>query len=128
MHRMGDDLTRTVERLWQAFVHGGLPEVLDLVDEDVVWSPASAGGRVLRGRDELLAWDRESRESGRRVDAQVYALERRGDAVLVSAHLRVRDDGHDAARPVYWVYRFTDGRLRRAEAFETRAAALATLP
>ena len=124
---MSEDLTQAVHRLWRAFVTGGLPRVLDLVDDDVVWAPASADGLVLRGRDELLAWSEDNRRRGRRVDAQIYALEQRGDAVVVAAHLRIRENGGEALRQVHWVYRFADGRLRRAEAFATREEALADL-
>jgi ketosteroid isomerase-like protein len=121
------DLTKTVERLWQAFRGGGVHDVLELVDEDVVWIPASADGRVLRGRDALLAWDRENRRRGRLVDAHVYALEQRGDAVLVAARVRVREHGAQVVRQAHWLYRFADGRLRRAESYESREAALSAL-
>jgi ketosteroid isomerase-like protein len=121
------DLTKTVERLWRAFVDGGIAQVVELVDEDVVWMPASAGGRVLSGRDALLAWDEENRRSGRRVDAHVYALEQRGDAVVVAAQVRVREPEGETARQAHWLFRFCDGRLRRAESFDSREAALASL-
>jgi ketosteroid isomerase-like protein len=121
------DLTKTVERLWRAFVDGGVPSVIELVDEDVVWVPASAEGQVLRGREALLAWDRENRRRGRRVDAHVYALEQRGEAVLVAARVRVREAERQVARQVHWLYRFSEGRLRRAESFDSREEALAAL-
>jgi ketosteroid isomerase-like protein len=124
---MDQDLTKTVESLWRAFVAGGISEVVELVDEDVVWMPASAEGRVLHGREQLLAWEAENRRRGRRLDAHVYALEQRGEAVLVAAHVRVREPDRETVRQAHWLYRFSAGRLRRAESFATREAALAAL-
>ncbi len=128
MRLVPEDLKIAVERLWRAFVTGGLADALDLVDDDVEWAPATAEGLVLHGRDELLAWSEENRLRGRRLDAQIYALEQRGDAVVVAAHLRVSENGAESLHQVHWVYRFTDGRLRRADAFATREEALAALP
>jgi ketosteroid isomerase-like protein len=120
-------LAKTVERLWRAFVEGGVADVVELVDDEVVWIPRTADGRALRGRDALLGWEEENRRRGRRVDAHVYALEQRGDAVLVAARLRVRERDRYIDRQVHWLYRFSDGRLRRAESFDSREAALAAL-
>lgn len=114
-----------IEELWAAFGRGGIAAMLELVDEEVDWMPSAAGGRVLRGHDELLAWARSLQPGERILNAHVYALEQRGESVLVAGHLRIERGSEVVARQMHWLYTFSGGRLRRAEAFATREEALA---
>jgi ketosteroid isomerase-like protein len=119
------DLTQVVRDLWAAFGRGGIEATLDEADDGVEWLPSAADGRVLRGHEELRDWARSLRTEGRTLTAHVYAIEERGETVLVAGHLRVDDGAAIADRQMHWLYLFEDGRLRRAESFTTREEALA---
>jgi hypothetical protein len=45
-----------VRRLWHTFRTGGADAMARLVPDDVQWRPSVAGGRVLRGREELRSF------------------------------------------------------------------------
>jgi ketosteroid isomerase-like protein len=120
----GTGLIEQVERLWRAYRRGGVEALRELVDDDVVWLPYGAGGRELRGYDELAAY-----LTGRPdlIEADTYSFEEIGDGVLAAGHLRVRGGGALTDTQLYWVYCFRDGRLVRFAAHTSRAAALAAL-
>jgi anti-sigma B factor antagonist len=108
-----------VRRLWHAFSTGGADAMARLVPEDVEWRPSVAGGRVLRGREELRRfW------AGRPVGAAVRVTEFRalGDAVLVRCEYP-RMNG--TLKVVWSLYHFSEMLLRRAETYETESEALA---
>jgi ketosteroid isomerase-like protein len=116
-----------VRRLWEAWERGGIDQVLEVVDPDVTWAPYGAGGRVLRGADELRAYMEDFRDRGELVEANPYSYEEHGHAVVVSGHLRVRTDRGMTDTQLEWVYHFRAGRLVRFEAYTSREEALAAV-
>ena len=119
-----------VRALWARFREDGLEAALEVVDEDVVWQPHSAGGRLIRGAGALRATLAALDAQGRIADVRLTGVEERGDVVIASGTLVVRrDDGTLEEEPAHWVYHFRDGRLRRMSAYErpedARASVLA---
>jgi ketosteroid isomerase-like protein len=115
---------RNVEKvrgLWRAFARGGIEDVLEIADEDVVWIPYD--GTVLKGHEDLKSWwRRRAAQAGTSV-ATAHSFTDFGDHVLVYGH--VEASGSEAR--VFWVYTFTEDRLIRFEAFPDDASALAAM-
>jgi len=124
-----DDLdpVRQVKALWAAFSAGGLEAMLACVDDDVDWAPHLAGGRVLHGSQELRDFFSELDRHGERLEPTIYAIERHGDAVLLTGALRVARCGQLTESQLAWLYTFEGGRLRSATSYATRADALRAL-
>jgi ketosteroid isomerase-like protein len=114
-----------VQRLWEAFAHGGIDEVVEIVDEDVEWRPYGAGGRVLRGAEELRAYLEQREAQGDRIEAEVYSYEEYRDCVLASGHLRIRTSERMTDTQLHWLYTFDGDRLVRFDAFPSRDQAFA---
>jgi ketosteroid isomerase-like protein len=114
-----------VRRLWEAWAHGGIDEVIEIVDPDVDWRPYGGHGRVLHGAEELRGYMDEFRERGEDVEAEVYSYEAVGDAVLASGHVRHRSARGLTDTQLHWLYRFRNGRLVRFDAYTSREEALA---
>jgi anti-sigma B factor antagonist len=117
-----------VRALWERFRSEGLAATLEIVDDDVVWQPHFAGGRLVRGvgelRQTLAALDAEARI----VDARLARVEDRGEVVIASGTLVLqRTDGTVEESPAHWVYHFREGRLRRISAYESHEDALASV-
>lgn len=117
-----------VRDLWERFRSEGLEAALEIVDEDVVWQPHFAGGRLIRGvgelRETLAALDAQ----GRIVDARLTRVDDRGEVVIASGTLVVRrDDGTVEESAAHWVYHFRAGRLRRMSAYDSHEDALASV-
>jgi hypothetical protein len=106
-----------VRRLWNAFESGGVMKMAELIPPDVTWRPLEAGGRVLRGTDDLSAfW------SSREVEMPTLRMfHGHGDDVLVEAEY-----GHNngSERTVWLLYRFHGDRLIEAIGFPDKAEAL----
>jgi hypothetical protein len=114
-----------VERLWHAMQREGVDAVVRLTDPSCTWRPFGAGGRTLRGHDELRAFFRGLEGEGVSQEARAASFEPVGDCVLVTGSLRRRSARGLEDRQLFWLYRFRDGRLMSAESFKSRAAALA---
>src|SRR5687767_7674563 len=85
---IGGTYAEMVRDMWTAWERHGLEGMLAMVPPDVEWRPVAAGGKVLRGNDEIRAfWDREQ-AAGKREQAVAYRFEQDGDCVLVSGSLR----------------------------------------
>jgi len=124
MARTPDEL---VKELWTAFSEEGVEGLIAKVDPGVEWVPHRAKGRVLRGPDELRAYFADLRRRGEVIEVAPYSFETRGEAVLVSGHVRMRGTDGITDSQVHWVYRFDAGRLVRAEAYAAREDALKAL-
>lgn len=113
----------TVRELFRVYEAEGVAAMLELVPDDVVWTPI-VPGRSLVG-DELREYLVAERERGEAREYQVLEFEEHGeDHVLAFGSLQVRSrDVHLDVQPC-WLYRFEDGRLRSMTGYPTRAAAL----
>jgi ketosteroid isomerase-like protein len=116
-----------VRRLWEAWAHGGIDEVLEIVDPDVEWRPYGAHGRVLHGAGDLRDYMAEFSKRGEDVEAEVYSYEDHGDLVLATGHVRHRSARGMTDTQLHWLYRFSDGRLVRFDAYTSRDEALAAV-
>src|SRR3954447_22265943 len=107
-----------VGRLCEAFAEQGVDALVELVPHDVEWIPQIAGGRVLRGSDQLRAFMAE--HGGSPVVPRPTTIHAAGDHVLV------RFEAPAAPEPlVLWsLYQFQHGRLARAISFDREADAL----
>ena len=121
---VADDLVAQVQTVWEAYARGGIDAVLEIVDDDVEWQPHQAGGRVLHGSEEVRAFYAGRETAGERMEPTVYDLQRYGDCVVMTGALRVLSHGRLTESQLAWVYTFSDGRLRSAAAYPTRAQAL----
>lgn len=111
-----------MRELFRVYESDGVDAMLELVPDDVVWTPL-VPGRGLIG-DELRTYLQDEARRGDDREHVVLDYEEHGDHVLATGSLQVRSrDAHLDVQPC-WVYRFEDGRLRTMTAFPTRAAAL----
>ena len=117
----------TVRELWARIERDGVEAALGLVDEDVVYLLQLAGGRVLRGSDEVRRLFAEFERNGVSMEARLDTLEQRGGAVVASGTVRMhRPDGLQEGQ-YHWVFHFADGRLRRLSVYAGRDEALSSL-
>jgi anti-anti-sigma factor len=117
----------TVRELWARFERDGVEAALGLVDEDVVYLLQLAGGRVLRGSDEVRSIFADFERRGVSLEARLDTLEQRGGAVVASGTVRMhRPDGLQEGQ-YHWVFHFAEGRLRRLSAYAGRDEALSSL-
>jgi hypothetical protein len=118
------------ETIARAGVAAGIEELVSFCHEDVeMWAyaaraVASAGAReheLLRGRDEIRAFFRDSAEVGFTVVLRTRGFDLKGDTVLARGSIRVgRPDGSFAETSVLWTFRFRDGLAHRIS-WEQRA-------
>lgn len=114
---------RAYETVASAGVVAGIDELLEVCHEDVEMrpyaakavAPAGAGGHeLLRGRDEIRAFFRDSAEGGFSVNIRTHGFAVEGDKVVVRGSIRVaRPDGSFAETSARWNYRFRDGLVDR---------------
>jgi anti-anti-sigma factor len=117
----------TVRELWARFEREGVEAALGLVDEDVVYLLQLAGGRILRGSEEVRSIFADFERRGVSLDARLDTLEQRGGAVVASGTVRMhRPDGLQEGQ-YHWVFHFADGRLRRLSVYAGRDEALSSL-
>jgi anti-anti-sigma factor len=116
-----------VRDLWQHFEREGVDAALSHVDDDVVYLLQLAGGRVLRGTEEVRALLADIQARGVSLDARLETLEGRGDAVIASGRVRVEQPGGAVEDHYHWVFHFAGGRLRRLSVYDTREEALSSL-
>jgi ketosteroid isomerase-like protein len=110
--------------MWTAYAATGIEALLAYCDDDVEWSPHGAGGRILHGSGELLAFFAEHAALGERREPTMYAVEQYGETVLLTGALRIVRRGQLTESQLAWVFQFRDGRLRSAISYATRAEAL----
>lgn len=119
------DNVAVVRRMWDAFAEGGVDAVLEIADPDVEWSLFGTSGEVLRGHEGLRRYMTEVAARGDQIDADVYTYEAVGDdAVICSGHVRFRTPQGMTDTQLHWLYRFSQGRLVRFDAYQTREQAL----
>ena len=107
-----------VRGLCEAFAAQGVDALVELVPRDVEWVPQIAGGRVLRGSDQLRAFMAE--RAGPPAVSRLTGIQDVGDHVLVRFAAPA-----DRDPLVLWsLYQFHHGRLARAISFDREADAL----
>ena len=116
-----------VRELWTRFERDGVEAALGLVDEDVVYLLQLAGGRVLRGSEEVRGIFADLERRGVSLDARLDTLEQRGGAVVASGTVRVHAPDGLQEGQYHWVFHFGDGRLRRLSVYSGRDEALSSL-
>lgn len=119
-----DPAIEAVRRLWRAFERGGVRSIVDATDPDVEWRPFSGGGEALHGHEDLKRFLQRLRDEGAELQAHADAFEWIDGCVLVSGRLRVQTWTSVSDQELVWLFRVEDGRVRRAEAFRTRAEAI----
>lgn len=120
---IGGDLAQAVRDLWAAYGKRGIEGMLALVPDDVEWAPIAGNGRTFHGSYEIRTFWLAQESDGKHENAVPHHYEQEGEAVLVSGSLRqFSTQGWSDTQPV-WVFFFREGRLRRAQGFESRAAA-----
>jgi anti-sigma B factor antagonist len=117
----------TVRAFFAAYADGGLEAALAVCDDAVVWQPHIAGGRVLRGSDELRAVVAELAERGIEYEPRLLDLELFGGAVLARGTLAVHSPEGTREDELYWLFHFREGRLARVRSYTEREEALAAL-
>jgi ketosteroid isomerase-like protein len=112
-------IRRAYEMIGRADVVAGIEELLKVCHEDVEMrayaaravAAAGVGGQeLLRGREEIRAFFRDSTESGFAVAIRTRGFDVEGDTVVVRGSIRVaRPDGSFAETKLRWRFRFRDG-------------------
>jgi ketosteroid isomerase-like protein len=110
---------RAIKAAFQAFTERdpetGVNALLEIAHEDCLFRPYTAGGRSLRGREEVRSFFAEAAASGTRTRVRAHTFEEQGDAVVVTGSVRVmRPGGGFAESQVRWRYRFRDGLVEEA--------------
>ncbi len=110
---------RAYETIARADVVAGIEELLKVCHEDVemrayaakaVAATGADANGLLRGRDEIRAFFRDSAERGVEVAIRTRGFAVEGDTVVVRGTIRVaRPDGSFAETSARWNYRFRDG-------------------
>jgi ketosteroid isomerase-like protein len=110
---------RAIKEAFRAFSEGGATAgaeaLLRISHPDCRFRPASAGGRVLQGHDEIRAYFSEPREDQGTVSVHPRRFAEHTDEVVVTGSMRVlRPEGGFAESQVSWTYRFRDGLVEEA--------------
>ena len=110
---------RAYEVIARADAVAGIEELLKVCHDDVemrayaakaIAAPGAGSHELLRGRDEIRAFFRDSAERGFAVAIRTRDFAVEGDTVVVRGSIRVaRPDGSFAEASVRWIYRFRDG-------------------
>jgi ketosteroid isomerase-like protein len=108
-----------IQEAFRAFADGGAiagAEALLLIcHDDCRFSPPSAAGRVLEGREQVLAYYREAAAGETSISVHPRSFTEQGDEIVVSGSMRViRSEGSFAESQVRWIYRFRDGLVEEA--------------
>jgi ketosteroid isomerase-like protein len=120
---MADENLAVVRRMWAAYADEGLTGILSFATPDAVWIPFSAGGRVFNSTDEYREFLGAQEAQEESVQARAFDFESKGDAVLVSGSMRIRQPGSFSENYVYWVHRLKDGKIVFTQSFSDPDAA-----
>ena len=106
-----------VKSAWERYADGGLPAILPLMREDVLWAPHEMeGAGPLHGQAELLAHARGLAAKGVRVESTAHRFEDHEGCVVVTGRVRVlTPDGH-YDMPMHWQVDVVDGLISEVRA------------
>jgi ketosteroid isomerase-like protein len=110
---------RAIEEAFRTFTDvgamAGVEALLLISHHDCRFAPPGAAGRVLEGREEVLAYYEEAAAGGTSISVRPRSFTEHGDEVEVSGSMRViRSEGSFAESQVRWIYRFRDGLIEEA--------------
>lgn len=110
---------RAIKEAFRAFADGGaiagVEALLRISHHNCRFSPPDAAGRVLEGREQVLAFYREAAAGGTSISVRPRSFTEEGDEIVVSGSMRViRSEGSFAESQVRWIYRFRDGLVEEA--------------
>lgn len=110
---------RAIQEAFRVFADGGtvagVEALLLISHRDCRYSPPSASGRVLQGREEVLAFYSEAAAEGTSISVRPRSFTAEGDEVVVSGSTRLmRREGSFAESQVRWIFRFRDGLVEEA--------------
>ena len=112
-----------VKRLFDLMAQGAVEEIVAHYDEDATVE-ILASRRVVRGREELIAYLHEEAASTRIAETTSLHFDEHGDAVLVTGRIRLRDEGGSMSdSPGAWIFEFEDHRVIRVRGFRDHDAA-----
>lgn len=120
---MSKETIEFVSELWSAVDERGVEAALQLTDPDVQWCFHRAEGRVLSS-SELLDFLQTFQGERQLVDATAYSIDDYGDLVLASGSFRLTGSQGMSEFQIHLVYRFSDGKLVRADSYPSRKEAL----
>jgi SnoaL-like protein len=116
-------LKEAFEVLREDGLEAGIERLLSTAHSDFEFRPYLAGGRVLRGADEVRAFFREQHAAGTALTLRATSFEEHGDEVVVQGSVRVgRPSGGFSESQLTWTYRFRDGLLQEAHWTPRQAA------
>jgi hypothetical protein len=116
-----------VADFWHCLEEGRLEAALVLVGEHGTWRPL-VGGREISGRIGMRRYLREVRSGGGSLSGRAYAIERRGEHIVVHGAIRYSGPGRFMESQGHWVHRVEDGAIADCIGVPTAvdAAALVT--
>ena len=111
------DPVQLVRTAWERYAHGGLPAVLPLLREDVLWAPHDLHGAApMRGHEELLAHGRALAARGVRVESTAHRFEDHDGCVVVTGRVRVLTPQGHYDVPMHWQVDVVEGRISEVRA------------
>jgi DNA-binding NarL/FixJ family response regulator len=119
-----DERFAIVHRMWTAFLNGAIDEMLKEAHPDATWRPYSAGGRELRSQPDVRAFLDDLTAEGRVVDPRAYAVEPRGNGLLVVGTLEIWGPDGLAETEVCWLFCFRGPKVSVTAGFDQREQAL----
>jgi ketosteroid isomerase-like protein len=112
-----------VKQLFDLMARGAVDEIVAHYHEDATVE-ILAEQRVVRGRQELVAYLREEAASTRVAETTSLHFDEHGDAVVVTGRIRLRDvDGAMSDSPGAWIFEFEGDRVVRVRGFRDHDAA-----
>ncbi len=112
-----DDPVELVQALWRRYAEGGMPAVLPMIHEDVVWAPHDIDGTTpLRGHDEILAHGRGLAARGVRIETTAHRFEDHDGCVVVTGRVRVLSPQGHYDMPMHWQVDVVDGKVTEIRA------------
>jgi ketosteroid isomerase-like protein len=112
-----------VKRLFDLIAQGAVDEIVAHYAENPTVE-ILAEQRVIRGRDELIAYLHEEAASTRVAETTSLHFDEQGDAVLVTGRIRLRDEGGSMSdSPGAWIFEFEGDRVIRVRGFRDHDAA-----
>jgi len=116
-----------VRRVYEAFDTRDVESLIAICDGDVEFLPITAnlttGGVPYRGHDGLRRYFDDVVRVWDEVRLHPDELHDRGDTVVVLGRVHARGGGMVIDRPVGWVWRLHDGKIRHGRVFGSHAEA-----
>jgi DNA-binding NarL/FixJ family response regulator len=122
-----DERFDIVHRMWTSFLNGAIEEMLEQAHPDMAWRPYAGDGRELHSPQEVRAFLDELSAEGRVIDPRPYAVEPRGNGLIVAGTLEIHGPGGLSETEVYWAFCFRGALVWLAAGFGRREQAIETI-